>query len=144
MTLANRSWEGATPTDVEAIVRGRHGDPFGVLGMHGGDGKPVYVCVFAPQAAEVAVREPDGGRDLAEQSVVVYLRKSDDVAPPVLVACNLTPVVRSDYRVGAPVGGPGREILNSDAEIYGGSNVATPEVSTPKTCLGTTGPPHGT
>ena len=65
MTLANRSWEGATPADVEAIVRGRHGDPFGVLGMHGGNGRPVYVCVFAPQAAEVAVREAGSDRDLA-------------------------------------------------------------------------------
>jgi 1,4-alpha-glucan branching enzyme len=66
MTLANRSWEGATPADVEAIVRGRHGDPFGVLGMHGGDGRPVYVCVFAPQAAEIAVREAGSDRDLAD------------------------------------------------------------------------------
>jgi 1,4-alpha-glucan branching enzyme len=69
---------------------------------------------------------PDGfewiDADDAEQSVVVYLRKAPD-APPVLVACNLTPVVRSDYRVGVPFGGAWREILNTDAELYGGSNV---------------------
>jgi 1,4-alpha-glucan branching enzyme len=69
---------------------------------------------------------PDGfewiDADDAEQSVVVYLRKAPD-APPVLVACNLTPVVRSDYRVGAPIGGGWREVLNTDAELYGGSNV---------------------
>ncbi len=61
--------------------------------------------------------------DDAEQSVLVYLRKGDEGDPPVLVACNLTPVVRSDYRVGVPEGGAWREILNTDAEAYGGSNV---------------------
>ena len=40
-----------------------------------------------------------------------------------LVACNLTPVVREGDRVGAPQGGAWREILNTDAEVYGGSNV---------------------
>ena len=38
-----------------------------------------------------------------------------------LVVCNLTPVPRPSYRVGVPRGGQWRELLNSDAEIYGGS-----------------------
>ncbi|WP_209427783.1 1,4-alpha-glucan branching protein GlgB [Pararhodobacter sp. SW119] len=59
----------------------------------------------------------------AAQSVLVYLRKSDDGADPVLVVCNLTPVVRSDYRIGAPRAGAWQELLNTDAECYGGSNV---------------------
>jgi 1,4-alpha-glucan branching enzyme len=59
----------------------------------------------------------------AAQSVLIYLRKSDDGSDPVVVVCNLTPVVRSDYRVGVPKGGAWRELLNSDAECYGGSNV---------------------
>jgi 1,4-alpha-glucan branching enzyme len=32
-------------------------------------------------------------------------------------------VVRQDYRVGVPRGGFYRELLNTDAAIYGGSNV---------------------
>jgi len=56
-------------------------------------------------------------------SVLVYLRKSDDGSPPAMVVCNLTPQVHYDYRVGAPVAGSWREIFNSDADRYGGSNV---------------------
>ncbi len=59
----------------------------------------------------------------AAQSVLVYMRKSDDGAPPVVIACNLTPMVHYDYRIGVPQGGGWREALNSDASRYGGSNV---------------------
>ena len=55
-----------------------------------------------------------------EQSVLSYLRKSSD-GEQILVLCNFTPVVRHNYRVGVPVGGYWREILNSDATYYGGS-----------------------
>ncbi|WP_417310170.1 1,4-alpha-glucan branching protein GlgB [Devosia sp.] len=58
----------------------------------------------------------------AESSVFVYLRKGKDGARPVVVVCNMTPVVRSDYQIGVPVGGKWRELLNTDSEIYGGSN----------------------
>lgn len=45
--------------DAMAIVRGRHGNPFGVLGMHGGGSEPLRVSVFAPAAASVTVlRKP--------------------------------------------------------------------------------------
>ena len=44
-------------------------------------------------------------------------------APPVLVVCNFTPVVREGYRVGVPDGGRLAERLNTDAALYGGSNV---------------------
>ena len=57
----------------------------------------------------------------AEQSVLIYLRKSDKEA--VIVALNLTPVPRQNYRIGVPSPGRYEEILNSDAECYGGSNV---------------------
>ena len=59
----------------------------------------------------------------AEGSVFLFLRKGRDGVPPVVVACNMTPTVRTDYRVGVPQGGAWGEILNSDAEGYGGSNV---------------------
>jgi 1,4-alpha-glucan branching enzyme len=36
---------------------------------------------------------------------------------------NATPVVRGGYRLGVPRNGFYREILNTDAEVYGGGNV---------------------
>ena len=36
---------------------------------------------------------------------------------------NATPMVRHDYRLGVPESGFYREIINTDAETYGGSNV---------------------
>ena len=36
---------------------------------------------------------------------------------------NFTPVPRYDYRIGVPVACDYTEILNSDAQIYGGGNV---------------------
>jgi 1,4-alpha-glucan branching enzyme len=59
----------------------------------------------------------------AEDSTLVFLRKSESGDPPILVCCNFTPVVRYDYRVGVPMSGFWRERFNSDSEIYGGSNV---------------------
>ncbi|AZB64194.1 1,4-alpha-glucan branching protein GlgB [Cereibacter sphaeroides] len=61
----------------------------------------------------------------SENSVLSFLRKAPG-EKPVLAVCNLTPVVRSDYRIGVPEGGEWREILNSDAAIYGGSDVGNP------------------
>ncbi len=55
------------------------------------------------------------------RSVVSFLRRARDPGDMVLVVCNFTPQVRSDYRVGVPVGGHWTEILNSDAFLYGGS-----------------------
>ncbi|MDR5709462.1 MAG: 1,4-alpha-glucan branching protein GlgB [Armatimonadota bacterium] len=55
-----------------------------------------------------------------DSSVLVFLRKSRQ-GDSVLVACNFTPVPRPHYRVGVPRPGFWREILNSDAELYGGS-----------------------
>jgi 1,4-alpha-glucan branching enzyme len=58
-----------------------------------------------------------------EQSVFAYLRFGDEGDRPVLVVCNLTPVPRHGYRLGVPQGGSWREIMNTDAGIYGGSNL---------------------
>jgi 1,4-alpha-glucan branching enzyme len=56
-----------------------------------------------------------------ENSVMSFLRQAPGAAP-ILVVMNLTPVLRLNYRVGLPRGGHWREVLNSDAGIYGGSN----------------------
>jgi 1,4-alpha-glucan branching enzyme len=58
----------------------------------------------------------------ADNSVVAFLRKSSD-GQILVFAMNGTPVVRSGYRIGVPLGGYYREILNTDAEAFGGSNV---------------------
>ena len=57
----------------------------------------------------------------AEQSVLTFLRRGRSGQDSILVACNFTPVPRYNYRVGVPVGGYWRELLNSDAREYGGS-----------------------
>jgi 1,4-alpha-glucan branching enzyme len=63
----------------------------------------------------------DGGD--AENSVFVYLRRARSDARSILVACNMTPLVRHSYRIGVPAAGAWREILNTDAEPFGGSGV---------------------
>ena len=57
----------------------------------------------------------------APQSIISYLRKSSDGY--VVVVLNFTPVVREGYRIGVPQAGSYRELFNSDAGLYGGSNV---------------------
>ena len=56
-------------------------------------------------------------------SVFAYARYAQDGTGPVVVACNMTPVPRLGYRVGAPWAGRWREVFNSDAAAYGGSNL---------------------
>lgn len=62
----------------------------------------------------------------AEQSVLSFLRRSTDPRETLVFVCNLTPVVRSSYRVGLPHDGLYQELINSDWTIYGGSGVANP------------------
>jgi 1,4-alpha-glucan branching enzyme len=58
----------------------------------------------------------------ADNSVVSFLRKSRE-GDVVAFVVSATPVVRYDYRLGVPESGFYREIINTDAETYGGSNV---------------------
>jgi 1,4-alpha-glucan branching enzyme len=51
--------------------------------------------------------------------VATFLRSDGD--RHVLCAFNFTPVPRSGYQIGVPVGGHWREELNSDAPLYGGT-----------------------
>jgi 1,4-alpha-glucan branching enzyme len=59
----------------------------------------------------------------SEASVISYLRRGRDPDRFVIVVCNLTPVVRSGYRIGVPKPGSYREVLNTDSSHYTGSNV---------------------
>ncbi len=58
----------------------------------------------------------------ADNSVVSFIRKSS-AGEMIVFVINATPVVRHDYRLGVPAPGFYREIINTDAETYGGSNV---------------------
>jgi len=53
--------------------------------------------------------------------VVAWLRRTKDQEQNIIVVANLTPAPRSEYRIGVPEAGFYREILNTDAEWYGGS-----------------------
>jgi 1,4-alpha-glucan branching enzyme len=59
----------------------------------------------------------------SDQSVVSFVRRARDPGDFVLFVLNLTPVPRQRYRVGTPVPGYYRELLNTDAGAYGGSNL---------------------
>jgi 1,4-alpha-glucan branching enzyme len=59
----------------------------------------------------------------ADASVLSFLRRAKDQGNFLVVVANCTPVLREEYRVGVPEPGLYREVLNTDAEIYGGSNV---------------------
>jgi 1,4-alpha-glucan branching enzyme len=57
----------------------------------------------------------------SEQSVVAFLRRGRAAGDVIVGAFNFTPVVRHNYRIGVPSGGFWKELLNSDAQVYGGS-----------------------
>ena len=59
----------------------------------------------------------------ADASVLSFIRRAENQDDCVVVVLNCTPVVREGYRLGVPFGGWWRELLNSDADIYGGSGV---------------------
>jgi 1,4-alpha-glucan branching enzyme len=59
----------------------------------------------------------------ADHSVYSWLRKGVSPGEILLAIFNFTPVVREGYRLGVPADGTWRELLNSDAAPYGGSNV---------------------
>jgi 1,4-alpha-glucan branching enzyme len=58
----------------------------------------------------------------ADNSAVSFFRRSQE-NEIVVFAVNATPIVRYNYRLGVPADGYYREIINTDGETYGGSNV---------------------
>src|ERR1051326_3315444 len=59
----------------------------------------------------------------ADQSVYAYERSQPGEKPCISIV-NMTPVPREDYRIGVPLAGTWREIMNTDSTFYGGSNLA--------------------
>ena len=70
--------------------------------------------------------EPEGFEwlvvDDAAASVFAWARKAPGERPVVIV-CNMTPQVHDHYRLPLPHDGQWREVLNSDAQDYGGSGI---------------------
>jgi 1,4-alpha-glucan branching enzyme len=70
--------------------------------------------------------DPGGFRwlaaDDAQNSVYAFVRSGGD-GPDVTVIANMTPEPQRNYRLGLPHGGTWREVLNSDADMYGGTNL---------------------
>ena len=58
-----------------------------------------------------------------ENSVIVYMRKSEVKEESLVVICNFTPETRNHYRVGIPMRGTWTELFNSDNQKYGGSGI---------------------
>ncbi|HZT30285.1 MAG TPA: 1,4-alpha-glucan branching protein GlgB [Bryobacteraceae bacterium] len=58
-----------------------------------------------------------------ESSVISFIRRAEDPQDFLLFVCNFTPVTRENYEIGVPEEGFYQEVLNTDAEIFGGSNV---------------------
>lgn len=54
-------------------------------------------------------------------SVFAFLRRHGKQW--VLVVSNMTPVPRASYRIGVPIAGRWSELLNTDAQVYGGTNM---------------------
>ena len=57
----------------------------------------------------------------SQRSIISFLRRGRNANDQLLFVCNFTPVVRQNYRVGVPLDCYWKEILNSDAALYGGS-----------------------
>jgi 1,4-alpha-glucan branching enzyme len=90
--------------------------------------------------------------DDAENSVIAWARRGENKNQVVIVVSNFTPVPREGYRIGVPLPGHYREVLNTDAALYGGGNVGNlggvtaeaAESHGQPCCLTLTLPPLGT
>src|SRR5258705_12543110 len=60
--------------------------------------------------------------DDVDNSVFAWLRKGRGDRERCLVVVNFTPELHQGYRVPVPFAGRWREVLNTDAAVYGGSN----------------------
>jgi 1,4-alpha-glucan branching enzyme len=59
----------------------------------------------------------------ADHSIFAWLRKGRETKDRCLVVVNFTPEVQYDYRIKVPFAGNWREVLNTDAAAYGGTNL---------------------
>jgi 1,4-alpha-glucan branching enzyme len=58
-----------------------------------------------------------------DHSIIAFLRRAENPDDFLLFCCNFTPVPHEGYRFGVPVPGFYAEVFNTDAEMFGGSNM---------------------
>ncbi|MFD7299296.1 alpha amylase C-terminal domain-containing protein, partial [Streptomyces sp. NPDC059897] len=91
--------------------------------------RDLNTCYRAAPALWERDTDPTGFRwvmaDDADDNVLAFLRHAAD-GSPLLAICNFAPVLREGVRIGVPrtASGAWQEVLNTDAERYGGSGVA--------------------
>src|SRR5699024_8497773 len=87
----------------------------------------LYERAFSPEGFEWLENRDN------QNSVFIYLRKGHNSNNNLVIALNLTPVVREDYRMGVPEAGNWEVIFNSDEPEFYGSGVKVDSVkSDPK------------
>jgi 1,4-alpha-glucan branching enzyme len=59
----------------------------------------------------------------ADSSIIAFVRRGSDPSRFLMFCCNFTPVPREKYEFGVPEAGVYEEILNTDSELFGGSNM---------------------
>ncbi|MDA0705375.1 MAG: 1,4-alpha-glucan branching protein GlgB [Proteobacteria bacterium] len=64
-----------------------------------------------------------------DNSVLSWMRY-DRQGQAVICVSNFTPIVRENYRIGVPAAGAYVELLNTDAEVYGGSGIRNSSLQT--------------
>ncbi|MBJ6125015.1 1,4-alpha-glucan branching protein GlgB [Microvirga splendida] len=109
---ASISWElldNPRHAGVQRLVRDLNRIYAAEPALHGTDNDPA--------GFEWAVVDDSGN------SVFAMLRLARDGSSLILAVSNMTPVPRMSYRIGVPKAGTWHEILNTDAGIYGGSNL---------------------
>lgn len=68
----------------------------------------------------------------ADESIIVFARKTKLPEEMLLIVCNFTPVVRDNYKIGVPYSGKYKEIFNSDSAEFGGSGETNPRLKQSK------------
>ncbi len=63
-----------------------------------------------------------------DQSIFIFARFAKDYKDHAIVILNMTPNPYDNYQIGVPLKGDYEEILNSDKDIYGGSNIYNGEI----------------
>ena len=62
-------------------------------------------------------------RSAFDEGVAVRTALEQTPGKTLVAVVNFTPVPRDGYRIGVPVAGPYLEVINSDSNVYGGSNL---------------------
>lgn len=63
-----------------------------------------------------------------KESIVAYCRWDIAHEHPIVVILNLTPNPHNNYHVGVPLSESWVEVINTDAEVWGGSNITNPGI----------------